>query len=119
LEHFLTLPELDASRIGVCGYSWGSRVILGAFHDDPRIKFLVGVSPPLSMMNFDFLLDSEKPKLITIGTHDQIIPIQLLEDFFDKLKEPKELASFNTDHIYIGVEKKLSARVLEFIEKYI
>ena len=84
LDYFMKIPELDKSRIGVCGYSWGSRVILGAFHNDPRIKFLVGVSPPISMMKFSFLLESEKPKLITVGTHDQIIPTSQIENFFDK-----------------------------------
>ena len=118
LDYFKTIEHLDLDEVGVCGYSWGSRVILGAFHDDPTIKFLVGVSPPLSMMKFDFLLESEKPKLITIGLRDQIIPVDLIEDFFKKLKEPKEFATFNTDHIYIGVERKLSERVLEFIKKY-
>ncbi len=118
LEYFKTIEQLNTEKVGVCGYSWGSRVILGAFYDDPTIKFLVGVSPPLSMMKFDFLLESEKPKLITIGIRDFIIPIDLIEDFFEKLKEPKEFATFNTDHIYIGVEKKLSERVLEFLKAH-
>ncbi len=119
LEFFSTLDELDKSRIGVCGYSWGSRVILEAFYNDERVKALIGVSPPVSMFKYDFLLDSKKPILLTVGTHDQIIPINLMEDFFNKLKEPKEFETFNTDHIYIGVENKLSKRVLEFVNKYL
>ncbi|MFX1449594.1 MAG: alpha/beta hydrolase [Promethearchaeota archaeon] len=119
LDFFETIDELNTSRIGVCGYSWGSRVILEAFHNDQRIKILIGVSPPVSMFKYDFLLDSDKPKLLTVGTHDQIIPVSLMEDFFKKLKEPKEFETFNTDHIYIGVENKLSKRVLEFVNKYL
>jgi len=118
LEFFMSIEQLDSQKIGVCGYSWGSRVVLGAFYNDPKIKFLIGVSPPLSMMKFDFLLNSEKPKLITIGTRDQIIPIDLINDFFKKLKDPKELETFHTDHIYIGVEKKLSDKVIQFVKKY-
>jgi len=34
------------------------------------------------------------------------------------LKDPKELETFNTDHIYIGVEKKLSDKVIQFVKKY-
>jgi len=123
LDFFLTTDQLndqlDVKRIGVCGYSWGSRVILEAFYKDPKVKFLIGISPPLSMMKFDFLLESDKPKLITVGTQDQFIPLNSIQDFFDKLKEPKEFAVLNTDHIYVGVEKKLSTRILEFVKKYI
>jgi alpha/beta superfamily hydrolase len=119
LDFFTSIEELDESRIGVCGYSWGSRVILESFFNDQRIKLLIGVSPPVSMFKYDFLLDSEKPKLLTVGTHDQIIPVALIEDFFNKLKDPKEFETFNTDHIYIGVERKLSERVIQFVQKYL
>ncbi|NVM02118.1 MAG: dienelactone hydrolase family protein [Candidatus Helarchaeota archaeon] len=122
LDFFTSIEKLDESRIGVCGYSWGSRVILEALYNEPRIKILIGVSPPISMFKFGFLLDSErpiKPILLTVGTHDQIIPVSLIEDFFNKLKDPKEFETFNTDHIYIGAERKLSERVIQFVQKYL
>lgn len=119
LDFFLKSSQLKSSKIGFCGYSWGSAVGLEAFYNDPRIKLLIGVSPPITMFNFSYLLESEKPKLITVGQNDQIIPLDKIDKFFENLKDPKEFATFNTDHIYMGVEEELSKRVIEFITEYL
>ncbi|MHA1145973.1 MAG: alpha/beta hydrolase [Candidatus Helarchaeota archaeon] len=117
LNYFETIENLNKNKIFFVGYSWGSKTGLEAIHDEPRIKVLVGISPPIGMFSFDFLKSSKKPKILTLGNFDQLISKDLLLSFYDKLQPPKELILFDTDHFYVGVEKAVTERTLELVKK--
>jgi alpha/beta superfamily hydrolase len=58
-------------RIGLCGFSFGSRVGLEVGIKDPRVGFLIGIGTPLDKYDFGFLAACRKPLLLVHGENDE------------------------------------------------
>ncbi|NWF78008.1 MAG: dienelactone hydrolase family protein [Chloroflexi bacterium] len=113
-----TVKEVDSQRIGLAGYSAGAAFALPVVFDDPRIKALAAVSPPLSMFDLDFLKGCLKPKLFISGSRDNLIPIDQFHKFCQNLPEPKECETVEgADHFWWGYESRLAAKVVAFFTK--
>ncbi len=119
LNYFETIDGLDKNRIFFIGYSWGSKTGLEAVHQDSRIKVLAAISPPIGLFAFDFLKSSTKPKVLTLGTRDQLIPRDLFDGLFESLHPPKEKVLCETDHFYMGKELEVSQKVIQFVKEYL
>lgn len=113
------LAQVDQKRIAFIGYSWGTYIGLPVTYKNPDIKLLVGISSPVGLWNFNYLKEADKPKLLTVGLHDSFAPIEKVKDLFNKLPDPKELFSLNTDHFWVGHEKALATKVSEFLHKFL
>jgi alpha/beta superfamily hydrolase len=113
-----TVKEVDSKRIGLAGYSAGAGFALPVGLNDDRIKALAAVSPPLSMLDFNFLKSCPKPKLLISGSKDDLIPINQFLEFCQSLPEPKECESIEgADHFWWGYESHLAAKVTAFFTK--
>jgi len=113
-----TVKEVDSKRIGLAGYSAGAGFALPVGFKDDRIKALAAVSPPLPMFDFDFLRSCPKPKLLLLGSRDELIPIDQFLEFCQNLPEPKECEGIEgADHFWWGYESRLAAKVAAFFTK--
>ena len=113
-----TEREVDSKRIGLAGYSAGAGFALPVGFNDDRIRALAAVSPPLSMLNFDFLKSCPKPKLLISGNRDDLIPINQFLEFCQNLPEPRECESIEgVDHFWWGYESILATKVTAFFTK--
>ena len=113
-----TEREVDSKRIGLAGYSAGAGFALPVGFNDDRIRALAAVSPPLSMLDFDFLKSCPKPKLLISGSRDDLIPINQFLEFCQNLPEPKECEGIEgADHFWWGYESRLAAKVTAFFTK--
>jgi alpha/beta superfamily hydrolase len=113
-----TEREVNSKRIGLAGYSAGAGFALPVGFNDDRIRALAAVSPPLSMLDFDFLKSCPKPKLLISGSRDDLIPINQFLEFCQNLTEPKECESIEgADHFWGGYESRLAAKVTAFFTK--
>jgi alpha/beta superfamily hydrolase len=113
-----TVKEVDSKRIGLAGYSAGAGFAFPIGFNDARIKALAAVSPPLPMFDFDFLKSCPKPKLLILGSRDDLIPINQFLEFCQNLPEPKECESIKgADHFWWGYESSLAAKVTAFFTK--
>ncbi len=101
---FLKQQKPNAGII-LAGFSFGSWVAFKAGASEPNLRALVGVGMPLTHFDFDFLAGCEAPKIGIQGEFDEFGPRRAIEDFWDRLKEPKSLTvirdadHFFTDHI--------------------
>jgi alpha/beta superfamily hydrolase len=113
-----TVKEVDSKRIGLAGYSAGAGFALPVGSNDDRITALVAVSPPLSMLDFDFLKSCPKPKLLISGSRDDLIPTDQFLEFCQNLPEPKECESIaEADHFWWGYESNMASKVTAFFTK--
>jgi alpha/beta superfamily hydrolase len=112
------VKEIDSERIGLVGYSAGAGFALPVVCNDARIKALAAVSPPLSMFDLDVLKGCSKPKLLILGSRDDLIPVDQFLEFCQSLPEPKEYESVEgADHFWWGYESRLAAKVTAFFTK--
>ncbi len=110
LDYLITLPEIDAQRIGAMGISGGGMHTFFSTCVDTRIKsavisgyfcswfdsilamnhclcnFVPGILKLGDLTDLAGLL-APRPILIEAGTYDKIFPIESVRQAFDKLKE--------------------------------
>jgi hypothetical protein len=111
-------PRVDRKRIGLCGYSFGSRVAFSVGVEDQRVGAVAGISP---FIEPEGLLDHyTRPKLLLCGTLDDFIQVKNLERLIQKIPEPRELALYpGVDHFWAGKEEAMAEKVGEFFRKYL
>lgn len=113
-----TLKEIDATRIGLCGYSAGAGFSLPVCWSDERIKAIAAISPPLEMFDFSFITDCQKPLLLVSGNCDDFTPAERFIAFCRDLKETCEYELIvGADHFWAGYETYLAERVASFFRK--
>ncbi|MFH1437115.1 MAG: alpha/beta fold hydrolase [Pseudomonadota bacterium] len=98
--------ETGADRVMVCGYSFGAWVALKCAHDSGDISPLVLVSPPNTMLDFDYgrpVADT----FVFAGTNDEFCSMELLETQFPGIITPIEGA----DHFYSFGLDELTKRI--------
>ena len=97
------------------GYSFGAWTGLPVAVKDGRIKGMVAIAPPLELFDFGFLKGCKKRKLFIAGSRDLWCPTSLLEEWYQKLEEPKSLAIIQgADHFYIFHTHLLTQPLREF-----
>ncbi|MGD1102619.1 MAG: alpha/beta family hydrolase [Terriglobia bacterium] len=95
--HFPGLP------VCLIGFSFGSWVGLAVGATDLRVSTLVGLGLPVSSLDFDFLRDVRKPKLILQGTRDEFGPVAQVSELYRSLAEPKQIRWVQgADHFFAG-----------------
>ena len=99
--------------ICLAGFSFGTWVGLPIGCADSRVRQLIGVGVPTSLLTTDALADCAKPKLIAQGGEDQYGPQSSLLPWYDALPQPKALAIISqADHFFTGREQELQAAIL-------
>lgn len=117
LDYMESLEILDRANIALAGYSFGAWVALAAAAEDERPKALIGVSPPLDMYDFDFLMNERRPKLLVVGDRDFVCSVDRFNRLADQTPAPKTTEIFNgVDHFHVGNEDRISARVDHFLD---
>ncbi len=119
IEYLKTNKAIDPNKLVFIGYSWGTYVGLPVVYKNPDIKILIGISCPIGLWNYDYLRESDKPKLMIVGSHDSFAPKEKIQSLFNQLKDPKELFFLETDHFYVGQENNMARKVSEFIKGFL
>jgi hypothetical protein len=108
--HFPGLP------VCLMGFSFGSWVGLAVGATDARVSTLVGLGLPVSSINFDFLRDVRKPKLILQGTRDEFGPVAQVSELYRSLAEPKQIHWVEgADHFFAGKLDELQEALRQFL----
>jgi len=110
-----TLPNVDPTRIGIVGYSFGAYVALRAAVEDQRISAVAAISPPVGLFDLTFFLNCRLPKMLISGDQDDIVSPQGFLAFAEKTSEPKvwELVNY-ADHFWGGFERWVGDKVASF-----
>jgi hypothetical protein len=112
LDFLSILKEIDSSRIGLAGYSFGGMVAAHVAIKDNRIKQLALISPALNETDWIRLKKYALPKLILIGEADTSVPFRPFQHFFGDAKQYQIIAG--ADHFWYGFEEQLSGKIARF-----
>ena len=108
--------RIDPEKIGICGYSFGSKIALAAAVADPRIKAVAGISPFIQPA--DLLNRYVRPKLFVTGALDEFVDAANLEKQVHSLPDPKELVIYpGVDHFWTKDEDSMAEKVGQFFRK--
>ncbi|MGA3323797.1 MAG: alpha/beta family hydrolase [Terriglobia bacterium] len=108
--HFPGLP------VCLMGFSFGSWVGLAVGATDSRVSTLVGLGLPVDSLNFDFLRNVRKPKLIVQGTRDEFGPAAQVVELYDSLAEPKQIHWVQgADHFFAGKLDEVQEALRQFL----
>ena len=109
--------RFPVAPVCLIGFSFGAGVGLQVGASDPRVAVLVGLGVPVAVMNFDFLLEVLKPKLIVQGSLDQYGPRADVEAFYNSLAEPKQIHWVqNADHFFTGKLEEVQQVISDFLK---
>jgi uncharacterized protein len=113
------LDALSARFPGVplclAGFSFGAWVGLPVGCADPRVRQIVGVGVPVSLLGADPLAGCDKPKLIVQGARDQYGPQDALRAWFARIPEPKALTVVpGADHFFTEQAAELRGAILAY-----
>jgi len=79
------------ARRWVAGFSFGSWVAARLVAARADVDQLVLVAPPVARSSFEALITCTVPKLVIQGTHDDVCPLEMLQEQFPTWAEPKRL----------------------------
>jgi alpha/beta superfamily hydrolase len=118
--HFLAAqPWVDSTRLGLVGFSFGSRMVLSYLRlhpTDQRICGAVMIGFPVAAWNLTHLGYWFGPKLFITADGDTYSPPDKLEPFIDRLPPPKRLAVIEgSTHFLPGREPEAGALAAEFL----
>src|SRR5262249_1261699 len=108
-ERFPGLP------LCLAGFSFGSWVSLPVGCADARVRQLIGVGVPVSLLPAQALAGCTKPKLIVQGENDQYGPMEALHAWYTTLPEPKALGVVpKADHFFTERQTELHDAILTY-----
>lgn len=108
-------PNIDPSKLGLAGYSFGASVAMSVAIQDEKVKLLALVSPPLSDSGWEQLNRYSKPKYLITGSHDSIVPISRFQQYTDVALEPKQCQVISgADHFWHGFEDEVAGGITRF-----
>ncbi len=108
-------PGVDDKRIGLVGYSFGTRVICShrELHKKPKVFSLI--SPSFETLESAALKKNKQPKLIITGDRDKLIQSENLQPVLDSFATPPTFKLVRgVDHFWFGKEELLVEQVTPF-----
>jgi alpha/beta superfamily hydrolase len=112
------MSGLGKTQIDLAGYSFGAWVnglSLETGHQSTRV---IMVSPPVNFMDFSFLKQNDKIKLVISGSRDDIAPPAMIKE---SIRDWNPEAHFEiiqgADHFYFGRTDKLRRIVEAFLQE--
>ena len=101
---FLCLNDhVDASRIGIAGYSFGAAVALAAASRSNLPQAVVSIACPSRVFNEMSAQELLLPKMLIVGEHDHDFPAQQFKFMARRFTDPKEVEVIGgADHFFGG-----------------
>jgi len=107
--------NIDPTRIGLAGYSFGGSVALPIAIEDERVGLLALVSPALLDTGWKQLEEYSRPKLVIVGNADSVIQLERFRQCISDVHDPTQYQLVSgADHFWLGFEQELTQRVTRF-----
>ena len=124
MEDFRAALDFMAGRypgveLWAAGFSFGAWIALTVGAEDPRVRLLIGVSPPVDRYDFAAVKQTDKPTFIIHGEKDELVSLKDVRRFYAELKEPKELVVIDAaDHLFDGKTSEVGEAVEDLLADY-
>lgn len=118
---FLSLCEnVDASRVGVAGYSFGAAVALAAALHSNLPQALASIACPSRVFNEMSAQELLLPKLLILGEHDHDFPAQQFKFMARRFTDPKEIQVIDgADHFFGGHVSEVVGLTTDFFRQWL
>jgi alpha/beta superfamily hydrolase len=117
LDFLQSNDGLDKVRLGLAGYSFGSKVAMPVALRDDRVRAVALVSPFLDDADWQGLKAYGVPKLFMCGSEDSFISPHKVKRLVGEAAPPSECeVVFGADHFWWGFESKIAAKVSAFFK---
>ena len=111
------LHALGKKAIDLAGYSFGAWVIALGRESFPLARRLILISPPVSVIDFAFLRDEPRIRLVVTGTRDDIAGHRTVEEMLPRWNPEAILKVIQGgDHFYGGRTGELQSILTEFLD---
>jgi alpha/beta superfamily hydrolase len=108
------LKGLGETKIILAGYSFGAGVNARAALSLPDVQGSILVSPPAGMMDFSFMSQDTKTRLIIVGDQDPYAPVAQIKSLVQSLPAPPPIKIIKgADHFYSSGWQELTAAITE------
>ena len=108
------LEEQGSRDILLAGYSFGAWVNAQAALTLPDVQGSILVSPPAGMMDFSFLSQDTKTRLIVVGDQDPYAPVSHIKKLIQSLPAPPPIKIIKgADHFFSSGSEELTAAITE------
>lgn len=105
-------------EIFLAGYSFGAWVNAQAALELPEVSGSILVAPPQAMMDFSFLQDDAKTKLVIVGEWDTFGPLGEIRKVFGGMRTPPQLRIIpEADHFFNGATADLRQDLESFLKE--
>ena len=106
---------VDGGKIGLAGYSFGTRVILIHPEVQKKPRVFAFISPSMEALETATLKKDKRPKLIISGDRDKLLQSEKLAPVLDSFATPPVLKRIKgADHYWMGMEDILVKEVSQF-----
>lgn len=114
VNRFSLFPD---TPVCLAGFSFGSAVGLPVGCADPRVRQLIGVGVPVSLLGVNALDGCDKHKLIVQGELDEYGPLADVQEWFARIPEPKQLTIVpGADHFFTAYQTELHDAVINYFQ---
>ena len=119
--NYLSLSEsVDASRVGIAGYSFGAAVAMAAASRSNLAQAIVSVACPSRVFNEMSAQEMLLPKLLILGEHDHDFPAQQFKFMARRYSDPKQVEIIDgADHFFGGHVAQVVGLATSFFEQWL
>ena len=115
LDFLESREGIDRGRIGLAGYSFGTKVAMPVALREQRVRVVALVSPFLDDADWQNLRTYGVPKLFICGSEDSFISPHKVKRLVGEAAPPSECeVVFGADHFWWGFEGKIAQKVSAF-----
>ncbi|MFH1487755.1 MAG: alpha/beta family hydrolase [Pseudomonadota bacterium] len=113
-----TLYEKGKTRIDLAGYSFGAWVNALGLESYKQAGRLIMVSPPVSFVDFRFLRQQPKIKLVVVGSRDDFASLETIEELVPQWNPEAALRIIRgANHFYMLKLTELKSIIGEFLDQ--
>jgi len=115
LDFLTSAHQINSDKIGLAGYSFGTKVALPVALRNDRVRAIAFVSPFILDTDWENLKDYVKPKIFICGGDDCYVSANEIQQKVSVLPKPNQFHIVpRTDHFWWGFEGEAAKRVTSF-----
>lgn len=113
-------PGVDRRRLGLAGYSFGTRVILANPALQKKARAIALVSPSIEALECSPLKNDKRPAFIITGGRDKLVQSQGWPAVLDTFAQrPGSHVDPRADHFWVGLEPGMAEKVGQFLSQHL